>query len=97
MITPDPKTYEDARKRLNRIAGQITGLQKMVEEERYCVEILTQVSAVRAALDGLGLLMLIQHLEGCVYGNGEENGQGEYATRQARTEELRTALNRFLK
>ena len=44
------RTHSDANKRLARIAGQVSGLQKMVDEERYCVDILTQVAALRAAL-----------------------------------------------
>ena len=59
---------QDAKKRLARIAGQVAGIQKMVDEGRYCVDILTQVSALRAALDQFGVLMLSTHLENCVYG-----------------------------
>jgi DNA-binding FrmR family transcriptional regulator len=59
-------TYEDAKRRLNRVAGQVNGIQKMLDEERYCVDILTQVSALRAALDQLGLLLLTHHVEDCV-------------------------------
>ena len=73
MNSPQPKMKEsvhaDAKKRLARIAGQVNGLQKMVDEERYCVDILTQVAALRAALDQFGVLMLSTHLENCVYGH----------------------------
>ena len=61
--------YEDAKRRLSRISGQVNGIQKMIEEERYCVDVLTQVSALRAALDQLGLVLLTHHLEDCVFGN----------------------------
>ena len=57
---------EDALKRLRRIQGQVAGLIKMVEEERYCIDILTQVSAVRAALNGVGMSLLGRHLDHCV-------------------------------
>jgi len=88
----------DAKKRLARIAGQVAGIQKMVDEERYCVDILTQVSALRAALDQFGLLMLTTHLENCVYGHdqsGDENCQ--HMTSEERLAEIKVTLNRFLK
>ena len=52
--------------RVNRIAGQVSGIQRMLEEERYCVEILNQIAAVRSALDALGIEVLMRHLESCV-------------------------------
>ena len=91
------KVKEDAKKRLARMAGQVNGIQKMVDDERYCVDILTQVSALRAALDQFGLLMLSTHLEGCVYGHsGDQEGKPEMSSEE-RLEEIRLTLNRFLK
>jgi len=55
-----------ALKRLKNIEGQVRGLEKMVEEEQYCVSILTQISAVRAALKSVGMLILRRHIETCV-------------------------------
>lgn len=52
--------------RLRRIEGQIRGLQRLVDEERYCVDILTQVSAATKALEGVALLLLDQHLQHCL-------------------------------
>lgn len=52
--------------RLNRIEGQVRGVKKMVEDERYCVDILTQVSAVRAALDSFSRQLLDAHIHTCV-------------------------------
>jgi CsoR family transcriptional regulator, copper-sensing transcriptional repressor len=52
--------------RLRRVEGQVRGLQKMVEEDRYCIDVLTQVGAVKAALDGVALLLLADHTEHCV-------------------------------
>jgi CsoR family transcriptional regulator, copper-sensing transcriptional repressor len=52
--------------RLKRIEGQVRGLQKMVDEDRYCIDVLTQVGAVKAALDGVALLLLADHTEHCV-------------------------------
>ena len=53
-------------KRLNRIEGQVRGIARMIEEDRYCVDILTQVSAVQSALDALARKLLEHHLHGCV-------------------------------
>jgi len=92
------KVSDDARKRLARIAGQVSGIQKMVDEERYCVDILTQVAALRAALDQFGVLMLSTHLENCVYGhdaNGDENCK--QMSPDERLAEIKVTLNRFLK
>jgi DNA-binding FrmR family transcriptional regulator len=86
----------DARSRLARIAGQVSGIQKMVDDERYCVDILTQVSALRAALDQFGVLMLSSHLEGCVYGH-DQSGDCPNATPEERLAEIKVTLSRFLK
>lgn len=91
------KVKTDASKRLARMAGQMNGLQKMVDEERYCVDILTQVSALRAALDQFGLLMLSTHLESCVYGHGTEDEHCKQLNHEERLEEIKVTLNRFLK
>jgi DNA-binding FrmR family transcriptional regulator len=55
-----------ALRRLKNIEGQVRGLQRMVDEEKYCVDILTQISAVRAALHSVGMLILRRHVETCV-------------------------------
>ena len=91
------RVKSDASKRLARMSGHMHGLQKMVEEERYCVDILTQVSALRAALDQFGLLMLSTHLESCVYGHGEESDHCKPMTHEERLDEIKVTLNRFLK
>jgi CsoR family transcriptional regulator, copper-sensing transcriptional repressor len=54
------------RGRLRRVEGQVRGIQKMVEDDRYCIDVLTQVGAVKAALDGIALLLLADHTEHCV-------------------------------
>ena len=69
-------------KRLNRIEGQVRGIGKMLGEDRYCVDILTQVSAVRSALDALGLELLEHHLHGCVQ-QAVKSGRGEPAIDEA--------------
>jgi DNA-binding FrmR family transcriptional regulator len=59
-------------KRLKRIEGQVRGLQNMIEEERYCIDILTQVSATRAALDAVALGVMEDHVRHCVREGGDE-------------------------
>lgn len=61
-----PPTRREAAQRLSRIEGQITGIKKMVEQGRYCVEVLGQISAVHEALRGVGKLIMRNYLENCV-------------------------------
>jgi len=85
--------------RLKRIAGQVTGLQQMVADDRYCVDILTQVAAIRSALDAVGVELLASHLETCVAGHGTDS-EHECARPLSKDEliaEVRTTLSRFLK
>ncbi len=63
-MTPD--TREQARRRLRKIAGQVAALERMVDEDRYCVDILLQIAAVRGALDKAGKLLLEGHVQTCV-------------------------------
>ena len=72
-MTPTPMTppgYLDTKpahlKRLRRVEGQIRGLQRMVEEETYCIDVLTQISAATRALEAVGLALLDEHLTHCV-------------------------------
>lgn len=60
------KETKDLITRLNRIEGQVRGIKNMVEEERYCVEILNQVSAVQAALNSFNKKLLANHIHSCV-------------------------------
>jgi CsoR family transcriptional regulator, copper-sensing transcriptional repressor len=90
--------------RLKRVAGQVAGLQKMVEEDRYCVDILTQLAAVRSALDAVGVQLLTDHVEhcvnGCVHHGGKDSGAHPAAktkSRQELVDEVRLTLSRFLK
>ena len=67
---------KNATQRLSIVAGQVRGIQDMVDEEKYCVDIITQVEAVREALSGVGNLILQNHLETHIMHqikNGEEN------------------------
>ena len=69
-------------RRLNRIEGQVRGIGRMIDEDRYCVDILTQVSAVQSALDALALQLLQHHLSGCVR-HAIESGDGDHAITEA--------------
>jgi DNA-binding FrmR family transcriptional regulator len=65
---------DDYLKRLRRIEGQIRGLQRMVDEESYCIDILTQVSAATSALETVALSLLADHLSHCVAEAAAEGG-----------------------
>ncbi len=65
-------------RRLKRIEGQTRGIGRMVEEDRYCVDILTQISAVRSALDAVALQLLRGHTHGCVQ-TAIRSGDGDHA------------------
>ena len=85
--------------RVKRIAGQVAGIERMLEEKRYCVDILNQISAVRSALDALGVELLTRHLETCVlgHGSGSEHESAKPMSQEKLLEEVKTALSRFLK
>ncbi len=61
-----PKVKEDATARINRINGQVGGIKKMIEEDRYCVDILNQTLAIRSALAQVEVLILQDHADDCV-------------------------------
>src|SRR2546427_10854605 len=76
--------------RLSRIEGQVRGVSRMVDEEAYCIDVLTQINAVKAAIDQVGLLLLEDHIKGCVT---TAVRQGD----QSKVEELVKAVERFAK
>ena len=78
------------QKRLRRIEGQVRGVERMVEEERYCIDVVTQVTAIQAALDKVALELLGDHAAHCVVG-APVGKQGE------RTDELMSAVRRLLR
>ena len=78
--------------RLHRIEGQVRGIERMVEEDRYCIDILTQVSAVKTALDALALQLLGDHVNHCV-ADALASGDRDVATEKSR--ELLAAVNRY--
>ena len=66
MPYPYASDREEILSRLRKIEGQIRGIQRMVSENAYCVDILTQISAVKSGIDKVGLRMLREHMTGCV-------------------------------
>ena len=80
------------RKRLHRIEGQVRGIERMVEEDRYCIDILTQVGAVKTALESLGLQILEDHVTHCVH---DALASGDAKTATQKSEELLAAVERF--
>lgn len=76
--------------RLARVEGQIRGIARMVEDDRYCVDILTQISAVNSSMQKIGLLLLEDHIRGCVIG-------AEGDDLDAKLDELNAAIARFTK
>ena len=78
-------------KRLNRIEGQVKGIQKMVDEERYCIDILTQISAIRSAINKVGSIILESHIKGCVVNSIKEDNSEESI------EELMKTIDKFIK
>ena len=101
VVAPDSTAKEGHRKstsyaadkakilaRLRRIEGQIRGVQQMVERDQYCMDILTQLSAIVAASRATGLLVLEDHIRGCVVGAAEGD-------QEAVVDELTTAIERF--
>lgn len=74
-IAVDPEVKSRNLKRLRRIEGQLRGLQKMVEEDRYCADILTQISSVHEALRGVGRELMRNHLKHCATGAIRTGGQ----------------------
>ena len=77
--------------RLRRVEGQVRGIQRMVAEDRYCIDVLTQISAVQAALDKVALGLLDDHTHHCVLGAPDP------AEREARTVELMAAVGRMMR
>lgn len=82
---------EDLLSRLKRIEGQVRGIQRMVEEDRYCVDILTQVAAARAALSRVGMSLMESHARGCMTAAARRGESSEAVA------ELMVVLDKFMK
>jgi len=88
----DGDTKVKALGRLRRIEGQVQGIQRMVEEDKYCVDILLQLAAVQGAVEQVQKLLLGQHLESCVV---DAVRSGNARDRQKKMDELLDVLSRF--
>jgi DNA-binding FrmR family transcriptional regulator len=89
--TPGYSAEKDALlKRLARIEGQVRGVAKMVEDDRYCIDVLTQISAVQSAIESVALRLLNDHVRHCVVGS-------EGDTQAGRLDELMEAVGRLVK
>lgn len=77
--------------RLRRMEGQVRGIQKMVESDQYCIDVLTQISAIISAARGVGMLVLEDHIRGCVMGTCGH----DHTDQEAMLEELSQAIERF--
>lgn len=86
----EDKEYRDLITRLNRVEGQVRGVKKMVEEERYCVDILTQVSAITSALNSFNKVLLSAHIKTCVVNDIKEGSE-------EKVEELCQMLQKIMK
>jgi CsoR family transcriptional regulator, copper-sensing transcriptional repressor len=85
-------TKKQATARLKRIAGQVAGIQRMVDADRYCVDVLLQIAAVRAALDQVGKVILGGHVETCV---AQAFASGKPRERREKMDELLEVFSRF--
>ena len=85
--------------RVKRIAGQVAGVQRMLDADRYCVDILHQIAAIRSALDALGVELLSKHLETCVLGHTEGTAHdcAKPLSKEQLLAEVRHALQHFLR
>jgi DNA-binding FrmR family transcriptional regulator len=84
---------DDVLKRLKRIEGQVRGLQRMVEEDTYCIDVLTQVSAANRALQSVALELLGEHLSHCVHDALREDGTAA----EEKVAEARAAIERLVR
>ena len=83
-------TKDQLLTRLRRLQGQVGGIERMVEDDRYCIDVLTQIAAVQAALDKVALGLLDDHARHCVI-------DGPDSAKEDRTEELMAAVGRLMR
>lgn len=89
--TPYTESKEDLIRRLKKIEGQVKGIQRMVDSDKYCVDVLIQVAAVRAAINRVGTIVFEHHSRGCMRNAVENHDQ------EAAIEELIGVLTKFIK
>lgn len=91
MTHPYAAGKDELLSRLRKIEGQVRGIQRMVEQDQYCVDVLTQISAVISGMEKVGLKLLRGHITGCVREALETNGSGE-----EKVDELVKVVERFI-
>jgi DNA-binding FrmR family transcriptional regulator len=79
-------------KRLHRIEGQVRGVEKMIEEERYCIDVLTQIAAISTALESVSIKVLEDHVRHCI---ADALAAGDAEVAQQKSEDLLAAVERF--
>jgi DNA-binding FrmR family transcriptional regulator len=79
-------------RRLHRIEGQVRGIERMIEDDRYCIDVLTQISAVTTALESLAFVVLDDHVNHCV---ADALASGDQAAAEEKSKELLEAVHRF--
>ena len=89
-----PAVKEEIHRRINRLSGQLAGIQRMVEEEAYCVDILQQIAAVRGALGKVAARLLEAHVNHCVYSAFTTGSEGE---KKDKIDELISVFERSIK
>lgn len=90
-MSPYSQSKEDLIRRLKKIEGQVKGVQRMIETDKYCMDVLVQIAAVRAATTKVGTMILEQHTRDCVK-NAMDNDHGEEAI-----EELVEIISKFMR
>jgi DNA-binding FrmR family transcriptional regulator len=94
--TPQTRGYtadkDSLVRRLHRIEGQVRGIERMVEDDRYCIDVLTQIAAVTTALESLAFRILDDHVNHCVAG---ALASGDAAEAETKSKELLDAVHRF--
>ena len=82
------------KKRLHRVEGQVRGIERMVDDDRYCIDVLTQIAAVKTALESIGYELLSDHVSHCVH---DALASGDQETVEEKSRELLAAVQRFAK
>ena len=85
---------ERLKKRLHRVEGQVRGIERMVDDDRYCIDVLTQIAAVKTALESIGYELLSDHVSHCVH---DALASGDQETVEEKSRELLAAVQRFAK
>ncbi|MBT1004300.1 metal-sensitive transcriptional regulator [Paenarthrobacter sp. DKR-5] len=86
------------QRRMNRIEGQVRGIARMIDEDKYCIDILTQISAVTKALHAVSIELLEEHISHCVVGAANESAAtGDPAVVEEKVREASAAISRLLK